>query len=319
VTDSIDFVSAVEAHDPWAIASKIHQETGYWPISFSWPRTDRPIIEACPRSRLLAPQIPGLPYNYNSETEYYGDYAKSELALTWKKGGWDCFRHIEIQACGCVPLMPDSGGIPYGTMVHYPKELITMVVDSLDRLQVRPDDGLREALRGHFENHLTSSAMARYMMRAVNFECDKSSGAYFLDRSLHHTPDYLSIMTLVGWLDIGPVRVANVPAYLKKDWVYTEAIYGRGFGYTCSIDSDRRVANLAEVDEQIPVDNGSNWIVVGSARRNMGVLEELGRIKFPRSRIVLVDGEDSSPDAATLEMYRSVSQHLFIRELHMRM
>jgi hypothetical protein len=40
---------------------------------------------------------------YNTEEEYYNEYKKSYFAITTKKCGWDCMRHYEILANGCIP------------------------------------------------------------------------------------------------------------------------------------------------------------------------------------------------------------------------
>ena len=39
-------------------------------------------------------------YIYNTEKEYYNDYAESRFGVTLKKAGWDCLRHYEIIAAG---------------------------------------------------------------------------------------------------------------------------------------------------------------------------------------------------------------------------
>ena len=46
-------------------------------------------------------------YVYNTEVEYYQDYKFSKYARTTKKAGWDCMRHYEIMANGCVPLFEE--------------------------------------------------------------------------------------------------------------------------------------------------------------------------------------------------------------------
>jgi hypothetical protein len=40
---------------------------------------------------------------YASELEYFRGIARSRFAVTCKRAGWDCMRHYEIAACGCVP------------------------------------------------------------------------------------------------------------------------------------------------------------------------------------------------------------------------
>ena len=42
-------------------------------------------------------------YAFTDEREYYEDLQNSRYAITTKRAGWDCLRHYEIAANGCVP------------------------------------------------------------------------------------------------------------------------------------------------------------------------------------------------------------------------
>jgi hypothetical protein len=46
-------------------------------------------------------------YAFNTEAGYYGDLRRSHFAITTKREGWDCLRHYEITANGCVPCFRD--------------------------------------------------------------------------------------------------------------------------------------------------------------------------------------------------------------------
>jgi hypothetical protein len=98
---------------------------GYYPISFSWPRK----FEAPQgsKSRAVSTTIPYVPYSFQDSADYYASYTYAVLAITQKKGGWDCFRHLEIIGAGCVPLFLHAGKIPKYTMIHYPKQLLKTV------------------------------------------------------------------------------------------------------------------------------------------------------------------------------------------------
>lgn len=65
-------------------------------------------------------------YIYHDEASYYGDYAQSYFGITMKKAGWDCLRHYEIMANGCIPWFLNLEQCPQLTMPFLPKfELIT--------------------------------------------------------------------------------------------------------------------------------------------------------------------------------------------------
>ena len=42
-------------------------------------------------------------YAFKEEVNYYTDLQSSEYGITTKRAGWDCLRHYEIAANGCVP------------------------------------------------------------------------------------------------------------------------------------------------------------------------------------------------------------------------
>jgi hypothetical protein len=58
---------------------------------------------------------------YTTEEEYYKDYKDSYFGLTCKKGGWDCMRHYEILANGCIPIFTDIENCPEYTCNRLPK------------------------------------------------------------------------------------------------------------------------------------------------------------------------------------------------------
>lgn len=77
------------------------------PISFSIPE-EKVVNEVPEKSIILANYNPtGVGskfYKYDNENDYYNGYKKALFAITRKKGGWDCMRHYEILANGCIPI-----------------------------------------------------------------------------------------------------------------------------------------------------------------------------------------------------------------------
>jgi len=96
-----------------------------------------------PKGRALSTVIPGdwstyayLPRNEHSpqqmaqlERDYYVDMQRSFFGLTWKKGGWDCLRHLELLASGCLPLFTDIARAPRGVLSLYPKRVFQLLLD----------------------------------------------------------------------------------------------------------------------------------------------------------------------------------------------
>lgn len=100
------------------------------PISYSIPAEI--IVDSVPEKiQDFAPLIPSIhgdrhkeTYIYTDEEEYFNSYRNSYYGFTCKKGGWDCLRHYEILACGCVPFFTDLEFCPKQTLHNYPKDLV---------------------------------------------------------------------------------------------------------------------------------------------------------------------------------------------------
>jgi len=94
------------------------------PIGFLYPSYYTPPSDwkEKNRSQILAPCAPGYTnsYIFDTEEEYYRQYAKSLFSLTVKKAGWDCMRHYEILKSGSIPFFPDITEKPDETMSTYP-------------------------------------------------------------------------------------------------------------------------------------------------------------------------------------------------------
>ena len=52
------------------------------------------------------------------EADYYADLQASRYGITTKKAGWDCMRHYELAANGCVPCFRDLAGKPTTSAPH---------------------------------------------------------------------------------------------------------------------------------------------------------------------------------------------------------
>ena len=237
---------------------------------------------------------------------YYKDYQQSYFGLTYKKGGWDCMRYLEVMANGCLPFFPGIADCPRYTMAHYPKALIREIeqhyADSINihGFELKFDaEQHREGLAGydrqvrqmldHMREHLTTTAMARYVL--------EKAGHANAKRVLYLThgrkPDYVCDLLFHGMRSLLGEGCVDAK---KIWWMYDSAspekvgkLYGRGFTYS------RHLPDLS-------VDRGSiqerlrkrefDLVVFGSANRCSDLLP-LVRRYYEREQVVLVDGEDN--------------------------
>lgn len=306
-------VSLDRDSDPLKLAQDCHDRTGVWPISFSYPTT--PLrIEAEPAS-LIAEIIPGRTYTYDDPIAYLKAYQAAYLGLTHRKAGWDCFRHVEIMASGAIPLMIDADEIPRYAMVHYPKQALMAVSHIARQTGAPPDDATRHAFREWFERHLTSEAMARYILRVSGL--GEAQKVLFVDAALPGFADYQSVLTLIG---LKHLLGKECHVMFPVDYVYadtladTTSLYGRGFGYSRALAGD-----LRSVSESGGVFDLRNFdaLVIGSISRNFGLAREL-LTHFPAEQTIWIHGEDGSPTVDETHWMKSCGVHLFVRPIHVR-
>ena len=302
---------AIDEGDPRELAAECRDRHGVLPVSFSFPK---PLMAINPDPQwLISPITPGLPYTFTNEQAYLDSYNRAYLGITHRKAGWDCFRHVEVMASGAVPLMPDAEDIPKYSMIHYPKKSLAKVSENIMRFGCAPSDAMRHRFREYFLEHLTSRAMAEYVLTSVGLQ-DVSS-ILFVDERLPHHNDYQSVLTLIGLKQMLGVNchVMFPTEYVYEDSHYpVETLYGRGFGYTKVLSAGAR-----SVTEKKPPSDLSAFdaLVVGSITRNEDLAKRLLH-DFPAERTIWIHGEDGPPRPRELLLLRSAGTHLFVRAIH---
>lgn len=307
---------------PMNAAAMAFEKLGIWPISFSYPSFSLDLARSGEpkKVRILSEVIPGASYSFEDYPSYLRQYSESEFALTFKKGGWDCFRHLEIIAAGAVPLMLDADRIPSSTMVHYPKQTIQRIMWAIRRGKVGELDAIREHLSDWFDEHLSSQKMAGYLLKVA----DKSGPVLFLDQGLGSRPDYMSASIFSGLKDL---LGKNVESYfgagpLFAGWTGdTSHFHGLGFGYTRVIQDSL----ATEVDlEQTASDYPSKELLYEVARDGLVVVADVARNQ-DLSRYVssvldsggaaYIHSSDRPLSRRELKSFRNLSGIKFSREL----
>jgi len=138
-----------------------------YPISFGMPK-EKIVDEIKEKTRILAHIIPGdlSTYIYDNEKDYYNGYAESYFGKTTKKAGWDCLRHYEIMANGCIPYFPDLADCPKETMASFPKEII-LETNRLYENNAKEDKILlaySQKILDYTRQNLTTDVIARYII-----------------------------------------------------------------------------------------------------------------------------------------------------------
>lgn len=271
---------------------------GPYPLQFSIP--EEKIVKKIPeKTRDFAYIVPRElnTYIYTKESDYYEDYQRSYFAITCAKGGWDCMRHYEILANGCIPYFIDLDQCHPETMAFLPKALIWEAMHlegvSYQHIDHRVFNKRRyyeilEALLAHTREYLTSQKMAEYLLKTMGYE----GNGKILFLSNETGPDYLRCCTLTGLKQALGDKIVDFP---KIEHIYKSypgdvgQLYGRGFSYT-KIVEDLPVDRTA-IEERIR-QKEFDLVIYGSVHRGLRY-HDLVRSVYSSDQIFYVCGEDA--------------------------
>lgn len=294
-----------------------------YPITFCIPESK--FISSVPiKTKLLSSIIPGErnTYTFSNETDYYNEYRSSMFAKTTKKSGWDCMRHYEIVANGCIPYFPNIEECPTNTMALLPKDLLIEGNSLYEKLSktnylITKDDAniyvnLNLKLITYFKKHLTTSAMAKYVLDKAAHSSIKS--ILFLSGSLF--PDYLRCLMLIGFKEIFGANCHDYPKvshlYKSQNINYTE-LYGMGMSYSNLLEPALHHNHLDAIIVEDIIRKKYDIVVYGSYHRGIPYYDLVCKIYKP-DEIIMLCGEDIH-DCTYKDVFVSNGHHVFVREL----
>jgi hypothetical protein len=295
-----------------------------YPITFSIPKEK--ICEiSINKTKILSNLIPGdiSTYIYNTEEEYYNEYKTSYFAITMKKAGWDCMRHYEILANGCIPYFLDIESCPKNTMSLLPKELIIQSnilydkkfknknIDELKQEDINEYNILQNQLIVYMKKCLTTEKMAKYIIKNTNYQ----NVSKILYLSGDTNPDYLRCLTLHGFkilLGDNCHDYPKIPHIYKSNNIIYKNLYGKGMTYTNLLEENLHNNNL---DNSIVEDIKNKYydiIIYGSYHRGMPYYDLISQI-YNKNEIILLCGEDIH--YCNNNIFSEKGHHVFVREL----
>lgn len=269
------------------------------PIPIQFGISESKIVHEIPeKDRDFAFLIPGKlsTYIYNNEVDYYADYQRAYYAVTCKKGGWDCMRHYEILANGCIPYFLNLDACDADTMPFLPRDLIKEAMNlkgvsylHIDHSQfdhVRYYEILQELL-DHTRRYMTTKAIASYVLDQMNYIPDGP----ILYLSCENSPDYMRDAVLLGLKELYQDKIIDYPKITFLYNSYTKdpgQLYGKGFSYSKILDDipvDRE--NLSEriMKREFVL------IIYGSVHRGLPY-HDLVLSSYPSEKIAYICGED---------------------------
>ena len=256
------------------------------------------------KTKILSDLIPGKvsTYIYDTEEQYYNEYKKSYFAITKLKGGWDCMRHYEILANGCVPFFIDIEKCPKNTLSLMPKHLLIegnhmyntvfkdKTIANLTDVEIQEYNKLRNKLLEYTKTNLVTHKMAEYILKTLSLTDVKK----ILYLSGDTNPDYLRCVTLHGFKVLFGERCHDypkVPHIYKSNTINYKSLYGKGMSYTNLLEQELHNSDL---DNSITNDIENKYydiVIYGSFHRGMPYYDLISKFYDP-NRIILLCGED---------------------------
>jgi len=149
----------------------VYKHDRLFPISFAIPTRKVNFIKDKTRDVAVCDPRDRSTYIYKNEIEYYKGYQDSCIGVTIKKAGWDCMRHYEILANGCLPYFINIDKCPKLTMVSFPKQLcLDLLVDSKTNGPSAVYDKFVDKFETHFLSNNTTKALATNFVKNITNE-----------------------------------------------------------------------------------------------------------------------------------------------------
>ena len=317
--------------------------------SLSYGIPDELILEKCPlKKRFLAPYLPGATYAFGpgQEEEYYQMYRDSMFAMTQKKGGWDCLRHYEILANGCIPIFTGLNQCPSATMCSFPKEKVAEACNVLTPWDESGYENYVEELLEHTRAKLSCSALSSFFLEKMSLSIGRPVTRVLLLCG-HTGTNYLREMVWIGLCrQLGSISFGSgvgsgvAVEWPRMDFLYSDfheegvkKLYGNGFTYSRRLKGGVEGHVLGAWSEERIVSSiaSKEWDVVlygkvGLDEGHHGSAPHLPywslvSTVYGRDEIAFLYGEDSCKDMTTGNPYcRHLLEHMnlgvcFVREI----
>ena len=270
------------------------------------------------KTKLMGTVIPfnNSTYIFKTQDDYFNDYATSLFGKTCKKAGWDCMRHYEILANGCIPYFHDLPDCPPNTMHDFPRELVLNAMklhDTHPELDINDEQYQLciQQLLEYTRNNLTTVKQAQRILDI----CGKNQDAKVLFINKLHDTDYLRCTIIHGMKKILKSNCVDAPRlpHLYKSFPEDQALklYGNGFTYTRLLDEDCDQCDRSNIEEKIK-SHYFDLIVYGTIHRSQDYWH-LVHAHYDKKDIVIMCGEDLH-NCPFKNLTFSDKYHVFLRE-----
>ena len=286
---------------------------------------------------IISDIIPGERNTYrfgaDDEKEYNEHYRESFFAYTQKKGGWDCLRHYEILANGCLPIFKNINQCPPNILTTLPKNIMEEYSKKLLPYKKEYRDLYDEyvsKMLTHIKNNCSTSATTKYFLEKMNHIPEIKN---VLLIRCHEGVNYTRELFWIGMKRHIQSILGVAVEYPKIDFLYTnysgnkKTLHGFGFNYACKLEDDYNFSQ----EEIIQKINDQFWDIViygkigpdelwEGSMPNLPLWNHVSQ-KYSKEQIVFLYGGDECIDLTSNNkyaqhiLYHGQFGHCFVREL----
>ncbi|CAE7744887.1 hypothetical protein AK812_SmicGene2605 [Symbiodinium microadriaticum] len=319
-----------------------------FPITYSIPKER--ILDHVPEKSFFAMNDSMKSFQYKNyqfgpmqEEEYHQHIRKHRFGDTRKKGGFDCLRHYELLANGCIPIFHDLEHLPRSLLRPLPKSLL-MEAKALFALpweatETGPGhcpskpgaaEDLAESLLRWTSERLSTEHVARYVLDTLNIDESSASVLFLPCSAFDNFPSFLTASVFHGLVSLLGDRVLDVPEYgyayryddsgTDEELRIRSNIWGQGFTLGFK-HRPRPFLNRENISQRIRA-REFDLIIFGrmSPYEPCNFYGEFGGranavpeffleviSTYPRERVALLYGDDSGIDDAVVrtQLYRT--------------
>ena len=351
-TDVLQHVKPLSHHAVYNLNQQNYLKQNIYPLSYCIPDeciiTDKQILDTEHRE-FQSQLVPGerSTYIYGDDEEYYNEnYQKSTFAYTMKKGGWDCLRHYEIMANGCIPCFMDGTppleNCPKETLINFPKELVKEAKEKIwDNFSKSGESRetyvtMRNLIKlyqknivEHTRKHCSTSGTIRYFFSKMPQLRPKNVLLIRGNCGVNYTREtfWIGMKRFIQSFNGVAIEYPKIDYLYKNYQGEKKNLYGNGFTYSCRLEDD-----FTFTDEEIiqKIDNKFfDLIIYGKvgpdedyegSLPNMPLWNHVFK-KYNKNQIVFLYGGDECINCTSNNrynehiMYHSQFAHCFVREL----
>jgi hypothetical protein len=318
-------------------------ENSIFPLSYCIPDEYIVDFEQVAHQKITqnASLIPGKTDTYvygpDDQDAYYKMYQHALFAITRKKGGWDCLRHYEILANGCIPIFLNLEYCPSHTLKSLPKDLILEASQKLLpwNFDNKPlyDSYLKKILE-HMKQNCSASANVRTFFNYLpSFMKERTRNVLLImgNCGVNYTREtfWIGMKRYIQSLNGVAVEYPKIDFLYKNCKIQNKNLYGYGYTYSRCLEEDYHFSN-EDIEEKVK-NRFFDMIIYGkvgpdeghegSIQSGMPLWKDVFH-NYNKNEIVFLYGGDECIDLTYPNhykehiLYHSQFGHCFVRELH---